>query len=416
MSDDRAGGPVPALERDGSAAVERPIHVMHVIETLDVGGAENVVANIAGGLSGAFRASICCLKRSGPVAARLPAGVRVHALGQRDGNDPRTPFRLAALLRSEGADVVHSHGWGTFCESAAAAVLAGTPARVHMAHGLHQGYAPDDGARRFKEPLRRAAERAFARAVDRIIAVSDRVKEDIVGVIGIPEAKVTVIRNGVAPAEGASDPGGPRREMGWRPADLVVCAVGRLAAVKNYQGLLEAAARLADLRPRLKVAIVGDGPERARLEQRVLRLGLRENVFFAGERRDVRAWLACADVFALPSDYEGISVALLEAMSAGVPAVATRVGGNAEVVRHGENGLLVPPRDPAALAGALRELLLDAALRRAMGQAASRTVRERFDLARTVRKYEELYLSLLRPAPLADHPSVFSYVRNRGNI
>lgn len=375
---------------------EREIRVLHVIETLDVGGAETVVANIANNMSPPFRADICCLMRSGPIAARIRPSVEILELGKAmTGNDYRISFRLARLLRSRKVDIVQSHDWGTLLETITAATLAGTIA-IHMAHGPTIQYSSTDRWGRLKRTIRRKMERLASLKLHRAIAVSEIVWRELVEDIGIPVGKVVLIRNGIdlTPAP-LGDLAAKRMRLGLSADDILLLAVGRLAEIKNYPLLLEALAGAVQQAPALKLAMVGDGPERTKLESLVARFGLSGRVHFLGERKDVRDWLALGHVFVLPSVYEGISIALLEAMAASLPVVVTRVGGNPEVVVDGENGFLVESGDAAGLACALVALARDRALRERMGLAARARVETEFDLKNVVRRYENICLNIL---------------------
>ncbi|MBI4396964.1 MAG: glycosyltransferase, partial [Elusimicrobia bacterium] len=302
------------------------IRVLHVVETLDVGGAENVVVNIVNRLSDRFQPMICCLKKSGPVADRIRrAGVRVLEMGKEEGNDVRVPFRLAKILETHGIHVLHSHDWGTFCESALAGLIARTPAVVHMVHGLSDLYPAKDQARTVKKLIRRKVEKVLSIGVDRVIAVSDLIRDAVLRDMGVSPEKVLVIRNGVEffPEEaGRSGLEERKREIGFQPGDWVLCSVGRLAAVKNYPSLIRGfAAVSARTGGRAKLVVLGDGPEREGLTKLIHEQNLAGRVFLLGERPDVRDWLALSRVFVLPSLYEGIPLAILEAMRAGLPVV-----------------------------------------------------------------------------------------------
>lgn len=380
-----------------TASSENEIRILHVIETLDVGGAEAVVANMVNHASPGFRADICCLMRTGPIAARIRPGVEIIEMGKAmQGNDYRLPFRLARVLRSRNIDIVQSHDWGTLLEAVVAAVLAGTTA-IHMAHGPLKQYSPADSRASLKRRVRHMAERLASLKLSRVIAVSDIVRRGLVEDVGIPAEKISLIHNGIDLS--AVPPGNPearRRELGLSPDDVVLVAVGRLAEIKNYGLLLDALARAASAAPALKLVMVGDGPERPRLEAAATRPELSGRVHFLGARDDVRDWLALGHVFVLPSLYEGISLALLEAMAAGLPAVATRVGGNPEVVVDGECGVLVESGDTDGFARALVTLAREQELRAKMGRAARARIEAEFDLKKAVKRYEEIYSQCVR--------------------
>jgi glycosyltransferase involved in cell wall biosynthesis len=382
-----------------TAPRENEICILHVIETLDVGGAEAVVANMVNHASPGFRTDICCLMRSGPIAARIRPGVEIIEMGKAmEGNDYRLPFRLARVLRSRNIDIVQSHDWGTLLEAVAAATLAGTKA-IHMAHGPLNQYSPADSRASLKRRIRQKAERLASLKLSRVIAVSDIVRRGLVEDVGIPAGMISLIHNGidlsVAPP---GDLEAKRKELGLLPDDVVLVSVGRLAEIKNYSLLLEALARAAREVPALKLVMVGDGPERSRLEAAATRLELSGRVHFLGARGDVRDWLALGHIFVLPSLYEGVSLALLEAMAAGLPAVVTRVGGNPEVVMDGECGFLIESGDTEGFARALVTLAREGDLRVRMGRAARARIEAEFDLKKAVKQYEEIYLRSVRRA------------------
>jgi glycosyltransferase involved in cell wall biosynthesis len=246
--------------------------------------------------------------------------------------------------------------------------------------------------------VRRRVEQVLSWRLDRVIAVSDRVKEEMVRDIGIRPGKISVIKNGIAilpvPLEGGSAE--RRGEIGLAEGDFLICAVGRLAPIKNYGMLLDALPEVwARAERPVKLIFIGDGPERARLEELARARGGEGKVFFLGERSDVREWLALGNVFVLSSFYEGVSIALLEAMSMGLPAVATRVGGTPDVVRHEETGLLVDVGRPAEMAEAILTLEGDEEKRLRMGAAARKLVEAEYDLKKVVKRYEDIYLEKL---------------------
>lgn len=382
-----------------AAPEENEVRILHVIETLDVGGAEAVVANMVNHASPGFRADICCLMRSGPISARIRPGVEIIEMGKAmEGNDYRIPFRLARILRSRNIDIVQSHDWGTLLEAVAAAMFAGTTA-IHMAHGPLKQYSPADNRASLKRRIRQRAERLASLKLSRVIAVSDIVRRGLVEDVGIPAGKISLIHNGIdLSAAPPGDPEAKRKELGLSPDNVVLVSVGRLAGIKNYSLLLDALARAAREAPALKLVMVGDGPERSRLEAAATRLELSGRVHFLGARDDVRDWLALGHIFVLPSLYEGVSLALLEAMAAGLPAVVTRVGGSPEVVIHGECGFLIESGDTEGFARALVTLAREGDLRARMGRAARARIEAEFDLKKAVKQYEEIYLQSVRRA------------------
>jgi len=245
-------------------------------------------------------------------------------------------------------------------------------------------------------------DRSLARFTDRFIAVSKAVKEHICREQGIMPDKVSVIYPGIDPEHflNAKHREAVRQELGI-PFDVpVVGTVARLAPEKGLADLIDATARIRQVVPGTRLMLVGDGPSRPELEQRVRGMGLCDVIHFTGIRRDIPDVLQAMDVFALPSLREGLPKAILEAMAASLPVVATTVGGIPEVVEHDATGFLVPPRDVNALAWNICRLLKNPALRTAMGLDGPfgilfQIVQQHFTARRAAAQTQELYLSLL---------------------
>jgi len=234
---------------------------------------------------------------------------------------------------------------------------------------------------------------------DAFTAVSRRTLEFASQHEGVAVERATVIPNGIDPAEWEAAPDARRKaqreELGLQPGDFVVCTVGRLHEQKGLEFLLPAARTVAEQVPNAVFLIAGYGPLRERLEAKAKGLGLESRVRFLGYRRDVANLLAASDIFALPSLWEGMSNAILEAMAAAKPVVATAVDGAVEQVEDGVTGLLVPPGDAKALAGAILELARDPRKAQEMGTKGREKVRREFTLDRMTEAYFELYRTLL---------------------
>jgi glycosyltransferase involved in cell wall biosynthesis len=308
-------------------------------------------------------------------------------MGRGPGLDLDLCARLAGVLRDEGAGLVHTHNAAAHLYGSIAARLAGRRTRVvHTKHGRNE----PDHARRV------LANRLASALSHRVVAVSDDAAAVAVEIERVPARKVITIGNGVdtaafRPRAGAA----AAREVLGTPRDgFHVGCVARLVPVKDHRTLLDAFARFQAVRPDAHLTLVGDGPERAALEEHAALLDLDRAVTFVGARGEVASILAAFDVFALASRSEGISLTLLEAASAGLPVVATRVGGNDEVVVDGETGFLVPAGDPAAFAEALA-VLSERPSRATMGAAGRARVERRFSLERMTGAYAELYAEVL---------------------
>lgn len=368
---------------------ERIRHVVHVIHSLQVGGTENGLVNVINSLADEFRHTVIAVTAGGPLEARLPRGVDVIPLGKRPGVDVRAIIRLATLLRRLRPDIVHSRNWGAF-DAIFAARLARVPVLIHGEHGREM--SDPDGL----DPRRNRLRRWAAPLVDRFVTVSRDLERWLVGRVGVPARKVVTIHNGVDLHRFADeDRARGRHELGLPGDTVVIGTVGRLDPVKDQVGLLDASALLPTAGPAHALALIGDGPCRAALESRAARPDLQGRVRLLGERADIPRLLAGFDVFTLPSIAEGISNTVLEAMATGLPVVATRTGGNPELVEDGVTGHLVPVGDRRALADALWSYVGDPHLRALHGKAGRQRAVDHFGLERMTQRYRELYRALV---------------------
>jgi glycosyltransferase involved in cell wall biosynthesis len=232
------------------------------------------------------------------------------------------------------------------------------------------------------------------------VAVSETLRRRLETEVGIDPAKIRVVLNTADPSRfvPVADRVAVRGELGYAADAILVGSVGRLDAVKQFDVLLEAFAQVHASNPRVRLVLVGDGPQRPALEAMVQRLGLSDAVRLPGQQADVRPWLGAMDLFVLPSAREGISRAALEAMASGLPVIASDVSGNCEILRDTDAGMLVAAGDVAALAVAMRRCCDDAPLRQRLGEAARQRVIDVFSVDAAVRAYTQLYLQLLTPA------------------
>lgn len=351
----------------------RRIRICNVVLSLQPGGLENGVVNVVNRLdTSMFESSVCCLQEAGEFADRLRREVPVAVMGLRPGNDPLLPLRLASLFRKLDVDIVHTRNAESFFYGVVAAKLARVPAVVHSEHG-----------RKFPETRARSLlQRFLLRHVDAAFTVSAELREALWTHLRIPRDRFEVIANGVETTRF----GGPPATCS-PTAPPVIGSVGRLVAVKNFPLLLRAVSRLRDAH----VLLVGDGPERGKLQALARDLGLESRVEFAGHRDDVSPWLRRMDVFVLPSTSEGMSNTLLEAMAAGVPAIASNIGGNPELIEHGVTGLLFESDSESSLLAQLECLLGSEALRTQLATNAGVRVRQDFSIDAMIHRYEDLY-------------------------
>jgi len=356
-----------------------------VLSSFGVGGQERVALDLAiGQQARGHRVTVLSLAPApdGPIAGELAgAGIAVDRVPKRGGLDPTLVPRLVRALRRHGADVVHTHNPLPLIYGAPAARLAGAAA-IHTKHGINPGS-------RGHRLLRRAA----AKLTHAFVAVSDttaaqaRAQRDAATVLTIP--------NGIRLDRYHPDPEAraeARVELGLGDA-WVVGTVGRLDDYKNQALLVRAMAPL--LSSRVRLVIVGDGPNRAAVEAAIAALPEPRWAVMTGRRMDVPRLLPAFDVFALSSTTEGLPLVVPEAMSAGLPIITTAVGGLPDVVDHGHTGLVIPSGDEPRLAQALAQLERDRELATQMGQRARQVALSRYSSDRMVDAYLELYAEAL---------------------
>ena len=366
-------------------ARQEPVTVALVIWSLAVGGAERVVAQLARGLDRRrFRPVVWCLNEAGELGRALREdGVEVIGLGKRHGIDPWLPWRLAADFRARRVVVAHTQLWGGNLWGRLGAWLAGVPVVIAHEHGLE----------RWRGRWHDLVDRVLARVTSRVAFVAEAAAEQYRRRVGVAAARTAVIANGVEVERFASAPGRARDlPSGFAAADgPVLLAIGRLVPEKGYDHLLQAMVAVRARLPRARLLIAGDGPLAGALEATRARLRLDDAVFFLGSRADVPELLASAEVVVQASTKEAAPLAVLEAMAAGRPVVATAVGGIPGVITDGRTGRLVAAGSPTALSDAIVDALLRPEQARVWGEAARDYVRAEHGVERMVAAYEALY-------------------------
>jgi glycosyltransferase involved in cell wall biosynthesis len=367
--------------------------------TLGVGGAEELLLNLVARLPrDRFESFVACFENPpGPIGAEIAAvGVPVTPLGIVPGwRHPFSWFAIVRYLRRVRPQIVHTFMLPASLYGRLAALAAGVPVIIGTEVNIYER----------KQWHHRIAERLLATRSACVVASAESVKRAYVRQLGIPADAVRVVYNAVNwdRLHSTAGAGEVRAALGI-PADrLLVGVVATLQDKKGHSVLFDAFARTAGLE-NAWLLVVGDGPLRSTLEQYATSVGIHDRVTFCGTRRDLGNLLPAMDVFALPSLWEGLPLALILAMGAGRPVVATRLAGIPEVVSDGETGLLVPPGDAPALGSAIARLCADAVLRARLGAAARGAVRERFGAdtyTEAVSGLYEEFLGRLRPTDRA---------------
>ena len=375
--------------------------ILFVSTSMGMGGADSQLISAAQELRLAgHQVRIVSLTPLGQMGQQANAmGLPTESLAMRRGwPDPRGLLRLARITRTWRPDVVHSHMVHANLMARVLRLVAPVPALVSTIHNIYEGGRALMAGYRLTNGL-----------VDHMTIVSEAAAERFVRDRIVPSSLLTVVPNGVDTEQIAAVPAEAglalRRSLGL-DREVVWLAVGRFEVAKDYPNMLHAWARVHARQPDTVLLLVGKGSLQAETESLVRELGLESSVRFLGVRSDVPVVMRAADAFVMSSAWEGMPMVLLEAAAAGLPVVSTAVGGNHEVVRDGETGYLVPPRDAGALAEAMLRLgTLQVAERRAMGQRGYERVRANYGLSRVAQRWEAIYLEVLGRKGLPADPA-----------
>jgi glycosyltransferase involved in cell wall biosynthesis len=383
----------------------RPLRVLQLLASPFVGGPERQVLGLASALCPQVETIFLSFAERGLARPFLKearnSGFRAIELQHNAPHFWAAASEVANQVRDCQADVICCNGYKPDLVGWLAGRMTGIPV-VAIAHGWT--------AATVKVRFNEALDRLVLRGMDCVVGVSAAQTKRVCRA-GVPTEQVHTICNAIGPeAFVAADPAyaAPLRGMFPEPPSVTVVAVGRLSPEKGFEVLVDAARLARQHDQRLGFVVFGDGPERAALERRIAQRGLAGHFVLAGFRPDVGGFLPHADLAAMPSYTEGLPVALLEIFAAGVPVVATAVGGIPEVVEEGVNGHLVPAGDPTALAGRIVDLARSAAHRQALGDNGRRRVREEFSVAAQAEEYLRLFRAVVgkrAPRPCAAVPS-----------
>ncbi|MDQ3000752.1 MAG: glycosyltransferase family 4 protein [Fibrobacterota bacterium] len=375
----------------------RPLKILQVSHDLRAGGLQRVVIDLAQGLKRlGHDAHICSLRGSGPLEAEIRGrGIPVWAMPWPEKGADRWMFaKVFRLLKEQRYDVIHTHNTQAFLDGGLAALLARVPARVHTDH-----------ARAFPDKLRyMAMERVMSNFYGKVVGVSAHTVENLRRYEGISRKRLAVILNGIDGAwyraernrlEGLKGVAGLRHEAGLDGFKHVFGLGVRLEEQKGIRYLLEAMPAILARHPDCALAVAGTGSLERELRDRAVALGVEDNVRFLGAYPELTSFYPLIDFFVLPSLWEGLPLCLLEAMSLGLPIIATRVGGVGDLLEDGRSARLTPPMDAAALAEAVTGFLDRPEAAQELGRAARRDFDARYDSGVMVRQYLEMYRGCL---------------------
>lgn len=373
------------------AKIDNRIRVVHLATRLIVAGMGHVIASLIREMpSDCYQSAVWCLEESDILGRQLQTeGYEVVELKRHWRRDFALLFRIAFLLRKNRIDILHCHDELSWFYGTIAAWLAGKKHRVLVT--MH-GRRTDISSRHLYE------QKILAHFTAAIIAVSSYLRQQCINEIEITSKKVMTIYNGIPLFSQQSEQEQryrARRILGLPEEALVIGSVGRLAEVKNFDLLIDATADARVVIPFLRVVLIGEGPCYAHLAHKVAELDLSKIVTFTGLRQDVAEILPAFDFYVCTSNYEGVSLSILEAMMAGRTVIATAVGGNTEIIRHNETGVLIEKKNRLALAQAIIDLAHDENRCQRLGKQARRVVEENYCIDRMIQDYDRLYMGIL---------------------
>lgn len=369
--------------------MQKMIKICHILDTLNIGGLEKTLIEIISGLK-EYEHQVWCLKNKGVLAKEVEdKGVLLREFDFAGGITIPALLRLSKALKRENIKIVHCHGlfpsiWGRL-----AAILAGVHVKIVHCQNVYYGIPKKDVIKL----------KLLGLFTERIIAVSEAVKKCLVEFIGINPRKITVIYNSAAgtAARDVLTREGLRKSIGLDKNDFVSCCISRIEEHKGHYFLIEAVAKCKAGNVPCKCVIAGDGPHTENLRLKIKSLGLEDRVILLGWRKDIQDLLLAMDVFIHPSTLrEGLPLALAEAASAGLPLIATQIGGNSEIVEDGINGFIVPPKDAQALAEKIKYFVENPAEMKKMGERSRKIWEDKFTLQEMLHKIDSLYKSLIR--------------------
>jgi glycosyltransferase involved in cell wall biosynthesis len=373
--------------------MSHPLNILHIVPKLSTwGGIGNQLLLVLKQYPRSeFFPIVCSLRDKGVIGKEIEdLGIEVVCLNRdfKRGFYWTIVKELYSLINRRNIQIVRTHEYRANLHGRLAALLARVPCIMASVHNVYN--------RRDQKLNRRIINRYLGTFTDKVVAVSEEVKNEILRYDRVPEHKIAVIHNGVDRERFINiDAQSIRSEFHIPLSAPVVGTVGRFFPQKGQKYLLDAIAQLRNKLPSIVVLMVGDGPLKDELENHAKNLGIQRNVMFTGIRRDIPALLAAMDVFVFPSLWEGFGNALIEAMAAGKPIVATDIPPVREIMNSEKLGIIVPPANPEAIATSLELLLSDKTFAQDLGNSAQEKAFSSFTIDNTVQRYRSLYKSIL---------------------
>ena len=364
---------------------KRKLNVIHLVEELTIGGLEKILTTIVLNLDKKkYNVSVWCLREGGFFADKLvKEGIDVKILHISTSRNPLSIYKLYRFLKSHKFDIIHTHAYSAGTIGRMSAFLAGVPVIISHNHSVYDYYGK----------FYNLVEWFLSLITDRVICISEVVNGFANKTQRINSKKLITIHNGIDDVCDLTEKSSSdlKKELGIPINHPVICTISHMEEHKGLKYLLEAASLLLQSKNDVSFLLVGEGVLKKELKILCADLKIEKNVIFAGEQSDISEILSLSDIFVLPSLREGLPLTILEAMACGKPVIATNVGGIPEIVKDGENGILVYPKDPETLYMAMNELLGDREKREKMGRIGKRVCDESFRTKTMVEKVEDLY-------------------------
>ncbi len=366
--------------------MNQKIKVLQITANLGIGGLERVVVNLSKGLDPKkYEVVVCCLKFKGKFAKELEKrGIRVHLIPQKEkGTDYFAFWKLKDIIRQEKPAIVHTHNSNSLVDGVIASILTRVPVVIHTDH-----------ARKFPDTRRTMiAERILSLYINKIIAVSEETKNNLMKYEHIPVHKIAIINNGIdgSKYDITIDHEAKIKELGLEKFKYRVGLGVRLTAQKGITHLINAVPDVLEKFPDTAFVIAGSGYLLEDLQEQATKLQIEKNVFFIGPRLDMPEILQILDIYVLPSEWEGLPLVLLEAMAARKAIIATDVGAVSKAIEHQQCGYLVPPKDPQEISNKIISLLNSAKLRNDFANKAYNKFHNHFDIQHMIDGYTQIY-------------------------
>ncbi|MFC1498903.1 glycosyltransferase [Verrucomicrobiota bacterium] len=364
------------------------IHIIHVLSTLDPGGMEGGVVNIVNGIDPEkFKVSICCLESSGILEQKIQKDKRrIFVMNKKPGRAWFLPFRLKKLFREQNAHIVHTHNYSTLIYGALGSLFPGGPRLVHGEHG--------DLPLQINNSWYMFVRKLLCSGAAGFHTVSKSLKHMLEKYVGIPSGKIRHIPNGLdlkrfMPHDRLL----LRKEAGFSEEEFILVAIGSFYPWKNQKLVIETASGLRKRGLNFIMLLIGEGPLEKELKTMVKEKDLENHVRFPGYMNNIEDYLNLSDVLIQPSLTEGMANTIMEAMACGIPVLASDVGGNPELVRHGETGYLFPVDNMDMLLDQINDLYEQREERALMGENARRIAEQEYEIRDMIKQYEQLYES-----------------------